>query len=64
MVCCPTHVAGNRLNVMTDAPDKVYVLVGTPLGTSGHCFVSCVLRIEQSVSECNIRSTVFNSEAS
>ena len=30
-----------------------------PLGTSDHCFVSCVLRIEQSVPEYNVRSTVF-----
>ena len=25
------------------------VFVGTPLGTSDHCFVSCVLRVGQSV---------------
>ena len=56
----PTHIAGNRLDlVMTDAPDIVDVVVGTPLGTSDHCFVSCVLRVEQSVPEYNVRSTVF-----
>ena len=60
LVRCPTHIAGNRLDlVMTDAPDKADVLVGTPLGTSDHCFVSCVLRVEQSVPEYNVRSTVF-----
>ena len=32
---------------MTDVPDKVDVFVGTLLGTSDHCFVSCVLRVEQ-----------------
>ena len=37
----------------------VDVFVGTPLGTVDHCFVNCVLRFEQSVSEYNIRSTVF-----
>ena len=37
----------------------VDVVVGTPLGTSDHCFVSCVLHIEQSVLEYNVRSTVF-----
>ena len=35
------------------------MVAGTPLGTSDHCFVSCVLRFEQSVSEYNVRSTVF-----
>ena len=46
----PTHIAGNRLDlVMTDATVIVDVFVGTPLGTSKHCFVSCVLRVEQSV---------------
>ena len=48
----PTHIAGIRLDlVMTDVPDVVDVVVGTPLGTSDHCFVSCVLRVEKSVSE-------------
>ena len=44
---------------MTDVPDIVDVFVGTPLGTSDHCFVGCVLRVEQSVREHSIRSTVF-----
>ena len=58
MVRCPTHIAGNRLVlVMMDAPDIVNVFVGTPLGTTDLCFVSCVLRVEQSVY--NVRSTVF-----
>ena len=57
---CPTHIAGNRLDlVMTDVPDIVDVFVGTPLGTSDHCVVSCVVRVEQSVPEYNIRSIVF-----
>ena len=62
LVRCPTHIAGNRLDlVMTDIPETetVDVVVGTPLGTSDHCIVSCGLRIEQSVSEYNVRSTVF-----
>ena len=42
----PTHIAGNRLDlVMTDVPDITDVVVGTPLGTSDHCFVSFVLRV-------------------
>ena len=45
--------------MITDVPNIVDVFVGTPLETSDHCFVSCVLRVEQSVSEYNIRSTVF-----
>ena len=45
-----THIAGNRLDlVMTDVPDIVDVIVGTPLGTSDHCSVSCLLFVEQSV---------------
>ena len=61
LVCCPTHIARNRLDlVMTDVPDRVDVFVGTPLGTSDHCFICRVLRVEQSVPEYNIRSTVFH----
>ena len=60
LVRCPTHIAGNRLDiVMTDVSEIVDVFVGTPLGTSDHCFGSCVLRVEQSVPEHNIGSTVF-----
>ena len=44
---------------MTDVPDTLDVVVGTPLGTSDHSFVSCVLRVEQSVPEYNVRSNVF-----
>ena len=47
---CPTHMTGNRLDL---------VILCTPLGTSDHCFVSCVLRVEQSVPEYNVRSTDF-----
>ena len=48
-----THIAGNRLDlVMPDVPDTVDVVVGTPLGISDHCFVSSVLRVEQSVERC------------
>ena len=35
------------------------MFVGIPLGTSDYCFVSSVLRVEQSVPEYNVRSTVF-----
>ena len=60
LVRCPTHIAGNRFDlVMTDVTDIVDVFVCTPMGTSDHCFVSCVLRVEQSVPEYNIRGTVF-----
>ena len=42
----PTHIAGNRLDlVMADVPEIVYMVVGTLLGTSDNCFVSCVLRV-------------------
>ena len=44
---------------MTDAPNIVDVYVGTQLGTSDHCLVSCVLHVKQSAPEYNIRSTVF-----
>ena len=56
----PTHIAGIRLDlVMTDLHDIVDVVIGTPLGTSDHFLVSCVLRVEQSVPEYNVRITVF-----
>ena len=55
-----TLLHGNRLDlVMTDAPDIVDVFVGIPLGTSDHCFVSCVLLVELSVPEYDVRRTVF-----
>ena len=55
-----TRNAGNRLDpVMTDVPDIANVVVGTPLETSDDCFVSCVLCVEQSVPDYNVRSTVF-----
>ena len=44
---------------MTDSSDIVVVFVGTPLGTSDCCLLSCVLRVEQSVPEYNVRITVF-----
>ena len=60
LVRCYTHIAGNRLDVvMTDVPDIADGVVGTPLGTSDHCFVSCVLRVEQSVFEYNVRTTIL-----
>ena len=43
---------------MTDVPD-IDVFVDTPLGTSDHCFVSCMFWVEQSAPEYNNRSTVF-----
>ena len=44
---------------MTDAIDIVNVFVGTPLGNSDQCFASCVFRIQQSLSENNVRSTII-----
>ena len=57
----PSHISGNRLDlVMTNVPDIVDVVVGTRLRTSDHCFVSCVLHVEQSVLEYNVNSTVLS----
>ena len=56
----PTDIADNRFDlVMTDIHGMVEVFVGTILGSSDHCFVSCVLRVEQSVPKYNVRSNVF-----
>ena len=56
----PNHIASNRFDlVITDLPVIVDEGVGTPLGISDHCFVSCFLRVEQSVLEYNVKSTVF-----
>ena len=47
---CPTHTAADRLDiVIKDAHEIVDVCVGTPLGTSDNCFVSCVLRVDKYV---------------
>ena len=35
------------------------MFVGTPLGTSDQCCAGCVLRVEQSIPEYNVKSTVF-----
>ena len=68
LVRCPTHIAANRLrdvpdsrcpDVTADVPDIVDVVVGTPVGTSYHCFVSCGLRVEQSVPEYNAEVLSF-----
>ena len=60
LVDCPTQIAVNRLDlVMMDVPDIVDAFVGTPLGTSDRCFVSCVLRVEQSVPEYNLKYCLF-----
>ena len=43
----PTHIADNRLDlVRMYALDTVDLFVDTPMGTSDHCFVSCVLQVE------------------
>ena len=44
---------------MTDVPDIVEVIVGTPLGTSDHGAGSYVPRVEQCLPEYNVKSTVF-----
>ena len=55
-----THIAGNRLDlVMTNAPDILVVSVGSPFGSSDHCYVICVLPDEQAVSEDNVRNSVL-----
>ena len=60
LACCPTHIASYRHDlVMTDAEDIVDVFVGSPPESCDHCSVSCVLRVQQSVPEYNVRSTVF-----
>ena len=52
LVRCTNHITGSRIDfVMTDAPDIVDMFLGTPMGTSVHCFFSCVFHIQQSVPE-------------
>ena len=60
LVRSPSDIAGNTFeHVMTDVPDIVDVVVGISLDPSDHCFVSCVVLVEQSVLVYNFRSTVF-----
>ena len=55
----PTHMAGNRLDlVMTNVPDVVKIWVGSPIGSSDHSYVACRLLVEQSVQEHCIRRRV------
>ena len=55
LVHCSAHIAGSRLDlVITDVSFIVDVFVGTPLGSSDHCFLSCVHHVEQSVPEYNV----------
>ena len=60
----PTHTGGNQLDlVMTDVPDIVNVSVGTPIGTSDHCFLSARVKVSQSVPAYDVRRTVFRKSA-
>ena len=59
---CPVPLTLLVINLILLLPMSLIIadaFVGTPLGTSNHCFVSCVLHVEQSVLEYSDRSTVF-----
>ena len=60
LVRCPTHIAGNRLDLVMDGcPWRSGWVCLYSTGNFWSRFVSCVLLVEQSVLKYNIRSTVF-----
>ena len=60
MVHGPTHIAGNRLNlVVVNVPDIKDVVIGTPHGTSDHCFISCVLRVGSNTMATNLQASTL-----
>ena len=60
LVAAPTHESGNCLDlVMTDVADVVDVSVGTPIGTSDHCFLHLAIKVSQVVPFHNVRRTIF-----
>ena len=63
--CCqlvdgPTHIAGGTLDlVLTDIPDLVKVVVGSPVGTSDHSALLMELSLNQTVPHSDIRREVY-----
>ena len=45
-----THISGNCLDLfLTNSPWVTTAIIGPPIGASVHCFVSIIIKVEQSV---------------
>ena len=56
----PTHRSGNTLDlIFTDAPAIVASNVGSPIGTSDHCFVSAHIKIEQTIPDVSSSRKIY-----
>ena len=55
-----THRSGNCLDLLlTDSPGVVTARIGSPIGTSDHCFVSAVIKVDQSVPDISFTRRVL-----
>ena len=55
-----THRSGNCLDLLlTDSPGVVTARIGSPIGTSDHCFVSAVIKLDQRVPDISFTRKVF-----
>jgi hypothetical protein len=60
LIDSPTHEAGNCLDlVMTDVPDVVNASVGTPLGTSDHCYLRLAVEVSQALPFHDVSRVVY-----
>ena len=56
----PTHREGNCLDLLfTDVPGLVSASIGTPVGRSDHCLISCDIKVVQNISNITISKKVY-----
>ena len=56
----PTHVRGNCLDIIfTDVPGLLTTSVGTPIGSSDHCLISCTVKVVQNLPGITISQRVY-----
>ena len=56
----PTHRSGNCLDlIFTDTPGVVAGNVGSPVGTSDHCYVSAIIKTEHAVPDISFSRKIY-----
>ena len=56
----PTHRSGNCLDlIFTDNPGVVAGNVGSPVGTSDHCYVSAIIKTEHAVPDISFSRKIY-----
>ena len=56
----PTHRSGNYLDlIFTDTPGVVAGNVGSPVGTSDHCYVSTIIKTEHAVPDISFSRKIY-----